>query len=185
MSKWAGASERLYRPRTGLQILHTTEEKPCPGSWSVVSPSVFSLRGENFFRHVSKFYLSIFFFFNCICQQIISFWFIWIYRDKQKCPAPDFSPYEPIGVDLFACPRKINHIAKHLELPPLKEHDNVPSLLIVNIQVHSPTQSTDNFTLTRFSGYSHIVFLFEQRTRMLLSSIMFLFFFVSVTNVSC
>ncbi|KAK7400691.1 hypothetical protein VNO78_11957 [Psophocarpus tetragonolobus] len=113
------ASQRfLYRPRAGLQILNTTQEKPCPGSWSTVSPSVFNLRGENFFRHVRKLYLSISF--------VI---------DKQKCPAPDSSPYVPLGVDLFACPRKINHIARHLELPAVKEHDKVPSLLIVNIQL--------------------------------------------------
>jgi hypothetical protein len=56
-------------------------------------------------------------------------------RDKIKILASEYAMYEPFGVDVFLSSKKISHIAKHVELPRCGKVENLPSILILNIQV--------------------------------------------------
>ncbi|KAL0336448.1 UNVERIFIED_CONTAM: protein ENHANCED DISEASE RESISTANCE 2-like [Sesamum radiatum] len=117
-TEFCSSKRYLCNPRAGLLIPRSMDEKPAQGCWCSVMPSVFKLRGEDYFRHF------------CLTWN-----YIICCRDKRKYPAANYSPYVPVGVDVFACPRKINHIAEHVKLPCLKSHHELPSLLIVNIQL--------------------------------------------------
>ncbi|KAK8563968.1 hypothetical protein V6N12_036103 [Hibiscus sabdariffa] len=56
-------------------------------------------------------------------------------EDKKKDCAPNHAAYYPFGVDVFLSPRKIDHIARFVELPVVNHSGKLPSILVVNVQV--------------------------------------------------
>ncbi|XP_051141329.1 uncharacterized protein LOC127258510 [Andrographis paniculata] len=95
----------VQRPIAGSQIMRSSLEKNVPESWSQIEPNMFKVRGRNYTR------------------------------DKKKEFAPNHAAYIPFGVDAFLCPRKIDHIARYVELPVVDSPGEVPPILVVNLQI--------------------------------------------------
>ncbi|EPS59724.1 hypothetical protein M569_15079, partial [Genlisea aurea] len=95
----------LEKPIAGSQVPFCPSGKRVPDSWSVVEPGTFKVRGVNYLR------------------------------DRRKELAPNTAAYYPFGVDVFLSQRKINHIARFVELPPVDSSEKLPPLLIVNVQI--------------------------------------------------
>lgn len=95
----------LQRPMAGSSIPYCPVGKKMSDCWSPIEAGTFKVRGRNFIR------------------------------DKKKELAPNYAAYYPFGVDVFLSPRKVNHIARYVQLPPLNLSEEVPSILVVNIQV--------------------------------------------------
>ncbi|KAG4921219.1 hypothetical protein JHK86_050032 [Glycine max] len=56
------------------------------------------------------------------------------FKDKKKEFASNHAGYYPLGVDVFLCPRKIDHIARFVELPVMSSSGKLPAILVVNVQ---------------------------------------------------
>ncbi|KAK4784772.1 hypothetical protein SAY86_019140 [Trapa natans] len=95
----------LQRPIAGSQVSFCPIEKKMLDCWSFIEPSSFKVRGQNYFR------------------------------DKKKDFAPNHSAYYPFGVDVFLTQRKIEHIARFVELPPISSSGKLPPILVVNVQI--------------------------------------------------
>ena len=64
-----------------------------------------------------------------------------ICRDKKKEFAPSHAAYQPFGVDVFLSHRKVDHIARFVELPAANYTGKLPPILVVNVQVNSSLAS--------------------------------------------
>lgn len=95
----------LQRPIAGSQVPFCPVEKNILDSWSHLEPGTFKVRGENYLR------------------------------DKKKDLAPNYAAYYPFGVDVFLSPRKVDHIARFVELPVINSYGELPPILVVNAQI--------------------------------------------------
>ncbi|KAE9449213.1 hypothetical protein C3L33_18899, partial [Rhododendron williamsianum] len=95
----------LQRPVAGSQVPYCPPEKTMSDCWSPIEPSTFKVRGGNYLR------------------------------DKKKDSASNHAAFYPLGVDVFLSPRKIDHIARFVELQALNSSGEVPAILVVNLQV--------------------------------------------------
>ncbi|KAH7653197.1 Protein ENHANCED DISEASE RESISTANCE 2 C-terminal protein [Dioscorea alata] len=95
----------IERPLAGSQVPFCPAEKNMLNCWSKIEPCTFRVRGENYLR------------------------------DKKKDYAPNYAAYYPFGVDVYLSQRKIDHIARFVELPTVDSSCKLPPLLLVNVQV--------------------------------------------------
>ncbi|CAM8887737.1 unnamed protein product [Rhodiola kirilowii] len=95
----------MQRPKAGMQTPYCPAEKKISDSWSPLDPSSFKVRSKTFFK------------------------------DKKKDFAPNCAAFYPIGADIFLSARKIDHVARFVELPAAASYDKLPPILVVNIQV--------------------------------------------------
>ncbi|KAJ1423560.1 Protein ENHANCED DISEASE RESISTANCE 2, C-terminal [Sesbania bispinosa] len=95
----------LQRPIAGSQVPFCPIEKKMLDCWSHIDPSTFKVRGVNYFK------------------------------DRKKDFAPNYSAYYPFGVDVFLSPRKVDHIARFVELPVISSSGKFPPILVVNVQI--------------------------------------------------
>ncbi|OIW10515.1 hypothetical protein TanjilG_15887 [Lupinus angustifolius] len=95
----------LQRPIAGSQVPFCPIDKKMLDSWSQIDPSTFKVRGVNYLK------------------------------DKKKEFASNYSAYYPIGVDVFLSPRKVDHIARFVELPAISSSGKFPPILVVNVQI--------------------------------------------------
>ncbi|KAL2519408.1 Protein of unknown function (DUF1336) [Abeliophyllum distichum] len=95
----------LQRPIAGSQVPFCPLGKRVNDSWSNIEPGTFKVRGETYFR------------------------------DKRKVLAPNNAAYYPFGVNVFLSPRKIDHIARFVDLPVMSSSAKLPPILVVNVQI--------------------------------------------------
>ncbi|KAL2483400.1 hypothetical protein Fot_44844 [Forsythia ovata] len=96
---------RLERPIAGSQVPFCPLGKRVSDSWSEIEPGSFKVRGQNYLR------------------------------DKRKELAPNCAAYYPFGVDVFLSQRKIDHVARFVELPVTNLSGELPPILVVNVQM--------------------------------------------------
>ncbi|CAI8587774.1 unnamed protein product [Vicia faba] len=95
----------LQRPTAGSQVPFCPIDKKMLDCWSHIEPGTFKVRGVTYFK------------------------------DRKKELAPNYSAYYPFGVDVFLSERKIDHIARFVELPAVSSSAKFPPILIVNVQI--------------------------------------------------
>ncbi|XP_050203662.1 uncharacterized protein LOC126653771 [Mercurialis annua] len=95
----------LQRPIAGSQVPFCPLEKKMLDCWSHIEPGSFKVRGPQYFK------------------------------DKKKELASNCAAYYPFGVDVFLSPKKINHIARFVELPVINSSEKLPTILVVNVQI--------------------------------------------------
>ncbi|XP_022151158.1 uncharacterized protein LOC111019152 isoform X2 [Momordica charantia] len=95
----------LQRPMAGSQVPFCPAGKKMLDCWSHIEPASFKVRGVNYAK------------------------------DKKKEFASSHAAYQPFGVDVFLSHRKVDHIARFVELPAANYSGKLPPILVVNVQI--------------------------------------------------